>query len=93
MDLLRELKAKGQGCGTLAICDRATDEIRDVSAAVVELFPEGDPVDDDFRVMTDVVVGQILGTFTSMKLGLRPDNPSESGTINRVVQGVVIYDE
>ena len=92
MDLLRELKAKGQGCGTLVICDRATDEVRDVSTAVVEFFPDGGAIEDDFRVMTDVVVGQILGTFTSMKVGLKPDNPSESGTISRVVQGVVIYD-
>lgn len=92
MDMLRELKTKEQGCGTLVICDRATTEIRDVCTATVELFPDGNPVHDDFRVMTDVVVGQILGVFTSMKVGLKPDNPSTGGTINRVVQGVVIYD-
>jgi len=91
MDMLRELKGKKQGCGTLVICDRATDEIRDASTHLVELFPNGDPVHDDYRVMTDVVVGQTLGVFTSMKLGLKPDNPSTAGTINRVVQGVTIY--
>jgi len=42
--------------------------------------------------MTDVAVGQILGTFKSMDLGLKPDCPSASGVINRVVQGVTIYD-
>jgi len=92
MDMLRELKTKEQGCGTLVICDRATDEIRAVCTSAIELFPDGVPVHDDFRVMTDVVAGQILGVFTSMKVGLKPDNPSAGGTINRVVQGVVIYD-
>jgi tagatose-6-phosphate ketose/aldose isomerase len=92
LDMLRELKAKGQGCGTLVICDRASREIQDVATDVVELFPNSDPVDDDFRVMTDVVVGQILATMKSLHLGLKPDTPSESGTIHRVVQGVVIYD-
>ena len=91
LDMLRELKSKGQGCGTLVICDRANREISDVASDVIELYPESQPVHDDYRVMTDVVVGQILGTMKSIGLGLKPDAPSESGTINRVVQGVVIY--
>lgn len=35
--------------------------------------------------------GQLLGFFQSLKQGLQPDNPSVSGNINRVVQGVTIY--
>ena len=91
LDMLKELKAKKQGCGTLVICDRATPEIKELSTQLVELFPDGKPVDDDFRVMTDVMVGQILGTFACLRHGLKPDNPSVAGTINRVVQGVTIY--
>ena len=91
IDLLKELKAKKQGCGTAIICDRATDEIRQLGNVIVELFPDGNAVDDDFRVMTDTMVGHILGTFASLRCGLKPDNPSVSGTINRVVQGVHIY--
>jgi tagatose-6-phosphate ketose/aldose isomerase len=94
LDMLRELSAKKQGCGEgpLVICDRATPEIGDLAGAVVELFPDGGTVDDDLRIMTDTMVGQILGTFTSLRCGLKPDNPSVSGTISRVVQGVTIYD-
>lgn len=91
LDLLRELQQKKQGCGTLIVCDRATPEIRAITPDIVELFPDGDPVDDTFRVMTDIMVGQILGLFTSIRVGLKPDNPSTSGTINRVVQGITIY--
>lgn len=39
------------------------------------------------------VVGQLIGFFQSLYLGLKPDNPSVSGAINRVVQGVTIYPE
>jgi tagatose-6-phosphate ketose/aldose isomerase len=91
LDLLRELQEKDQGMGTLVICDKATEEIRALSSLCVELYPNGDTVEDDYRIMTDVVVGQILGTFKSLAVGLKPDNPSTTGTISRVVQGVTIY--
>lgn len=91
IDMLKELRAKRQGCGTLIICDRADSALRRLGDTVVELFPAGKPVHDDFRVMTDVVVGQILAVFKSMALGLKPDNPSPGGTINRVVKGVRIH--
>ncbi|RAJ90695.1 tagatose-6-phosphate ketose/aldose isomerase [Larkinella arboricola] len=39
------------------------------------------------------VVGQLIGFYQSLYLGLMPDNPSVSGAINRVVQGVTIYPE
>lgn len=93
MDMLKELKAKGQGCCTLAICDRADDAIRSAASHVIELFPNGKEMEDGYRVLTDVVVGQVLALFKSLAVGLRPDNPSTTGTINRVVQGVVIYDD
>ena len=78
--------------GTLVVCDRADAELREITEDLVELFPEGQKIDDQFRIMTDVAVGQILGTFKSMSLGLKPDCPSAAGVINRVVQGVTIYE-
>jgi len=92
MDLLKQLRARGQGCCLLAICDRADDAIRDVASHVIELFPTSKPIEDGFRVLTDVVVGQVLALFKSLAVGLKPDSPSATGTINRVVKGVVIYD-
>jgi D-galactosamine 6-phosphate deaminase/isomerase len=38
-----------------------------------------------------VLVGQFLGFFASLKVGLRPDEPSPRGAINRVVEHVTIY--
>jgi tagatose-6-phosphate ketose/aldose isomerase len=91
LDMLRELVQKKQGAGILSICGRSTPELDAVSDLVIQLFPGKDGIDDDLRAVIDVVVGQLLALFKSLQLGLRPDNPSASGTISRVVKGVSIY--
>jgi tagatose-6-phosphate ketose/aldose isomerase len=48
-------------------------------------------IDESFLAVCDVLPAQILGYFKSLALGLDPDNPSSSGVISRVVQGVKIY--
>jgi len=39
-----------------------------------------------------LVFGQLLACKKSISLGINPDNPSPDGYINRVVQGVTLYD-
>lgn len=48
-------------------------------------------IDEAFLTVVSVLPAQILGFYKSINLGLKPDNPSESGMISRVVQGVKIY--
>jgi len=45
----------------------------------------------EFEFILPSLFGQLLGFYRSLHLGLQPDNPSVSGNINRVVQGVTIY--
>jgi len=45
----------------------------------------------DFLPVCSILPGQLLGLYKSLELGLRPDTPSESGAISRVVSGVTIY--
>ncbi|WP_417359168.1 SIS domain-containing protein [Galbibacter sp.] len=45
----------------------------------------------NLNTVPTTMVGQLLGLYKSLALGLDPDNPSVSGAINRVVQGVTIY--
>ena len=49
------------------------------------------PVPDDCRPPVDVIFGQLLGLFLSLRWGLTPDLPSPNGAIHRVVQNVRIY--
>ncbi len=57
------------------------------------IYGDGEEVlEDPLHCLCSVMPAQILGFFKSMNLGLKPDAPSISGTITRVVEGVTIYD-
>lgn len=91
-DLLRDLRAKGLGAATVAVAVQAggLDGLADL---LVEPAPGAAAVlPDDLRPPVDVVVAQLLGLFLSLAAGLTPDDPA-GGVINRVVQGVQIYDD
>ncbi len=89
LDLLRELRAKKQGLLVLGICAQAEEAMRGLCDELIEL---AGPVEDDYRVITDIVACQVLALFKSLRNRLRPDNPSAEGIIHRVVQGVTIYE-
>jgi tagatose-6-phosphate ketose/aldose isomerase len=46
---------------------------------------------DDYRAPLDVIFGQLLGLFFSLRWKLRPDCPSPNGAISRVVQNFSIH--
>jgi tagatose-6-phosphate ketose/aldose isomerase len=48
-------------------------------------------IGDDYRPAIDVIFGQLLGLFSSLRWNLQPDCPSPNGAISRVVQGVNIH--
>jgi tagatose-6-phosphate ketose/aldose isomerase len=48
--------------------------------------------DDAELLFPYVVAPQIFAFFESLRLGLTPDKPNTSGTVNRVVQGVRIHE-
>jgi tagatose-6-phosphate ketose/aldose isomerase len=51
----------------------------------------GDRFPDQYRPTLDVMFGQLLGLFTSLKHGLKPDHPSPNGAITRVVAPIRLY--
>jgi tagatose-6-phosphate ketose/aldose isomerase len=86
LDLLAELQAKGLGRTTVVFADRAEG----AHGEVLE-YGERPAVSDEYRAPLAMLPGQLLGLFVSLRLGLKPDNPSPAGVINRVVQGVRIH--
>ena len=48
-------------------------------------------VADDYSPAVDVIFGQLVGLFFSLRWNLRPDCPSPNGAISRVVQNVSIH--
>jgi tagatose-6-phosphate ketose/aldose isomerase len=51
----------------------------------------GTTLPEEYLAIISVLPAQMLGFFKSLNLGLKPDTPSASGTITRVVEGVEIY--
>lgn len=49
-------------------------------------------LEEQYLSIVSVLPAQLLGFFKSRNLGLDPDNPSRSGAISRVVEGVKIYE-
>lgn len=46
---------------------------------------------DSYRIFPYIVYAQLFALLTSLKVKNRPDTPSPTGTVNRVVQGVIIH--
>jgi glucosamine--fructose-6-phosphate aminotransferase (isomerizing) len=76
-EVLAEMKELGGV--TIAVCNRATDEIRRSSDLVFELGSDGPEL---ATLAPSVVPAQLVGFFTSVKKNLNPDEPKN---LSRVV--------
>jgi tagatose-6-phosphate ketose/aldose isomerase len=94
-DLLRELHDKKLGATIAATGFGLTPDISGAAHVVLDLDrgtrkgPHAPP--DALRPPLDVIFGQLLGLFCSLEAGLKPDTPSPSGAISRVVSHVKIH--
>lgn len=89
-DLLREIGKKGIVPMRVAVGIEATEAIREnceffLTPGLQVSIP------DAYRPPLDVIFGQLLGLFFSIRCNLKPDVPSPSGAITRVVQNVSIH--
>jgi tagatose-6-phosphate ketose/aldose isomerase len=89
VDLLREVGSKDLASARVAIATEP-DGLRG-SAEHVLSPGSADSVPDLYRPVLDVIFGQLLGLFASIRCGLKPDAPSPTGAISRVVQNVDIH--
>lgn len=48
--------------------------------------------EDIYLALPYIVIAQLISLITSLRVGNTPDNPSKSGTVNRVVKGVEIHE-
>ena len=87
LDLLREIEDKRLTSKLLAVSPAETQHIGGNSLCL----GLDETVLDFYRPPVDVLVGQLLGFFSSLKEGLKPDTPSPQGAINRVVSHVTIH--
>jgi len=89
-DLIHAVNIGERGLYRIAVLEHDQPDI-DVNLKIVLNTNKDSAIDPDFLPVCHVLIGQLLGFFRSLALGLKPDAPSASGTITRVVQGVHIY--
>jgi tagatose-6-phosphate ketose/aldose isomerase len=87
-DLCLSIDTDARNIPTIS-CNQHVEGLKN-SVLGITFSKAADPV-NELAFINATLVGQLLGFFHSIYLGLQPDNPSVSGSINRVVQGVTIY--
>jgi tagatose-6-phosphate ketose/aldose isomerase len=92
LDLLKEIcdKRLTQKCLVVLPSGESEKEAAKLVKDAI-LLDFGREIADVYRPPVDVIVGQLLGLFSSLHAGLKPDAPSPRGAISRVVSHVKIY--
>lgn len=88
LDLLNEVNGDEIAANTVAI-QSAKDETFKGNAFTLE---NAEDLPDIFLVFPYVLFAQAVSLIASVQVGNTPDTPSPSGTVNRVVQGVILHD-
>jgi tagatose-6-phosphate ketose/aldose isomerase len=90
LDLLSEIRDKKLAGITVAVAPQHLPGLESLADYVISLDAPA-TFKDEYRPPIDVMFGQLLGLFSSLHAGLRPDHPSPNGAINRVVAHLQIY--
>lgn len=89
MDLIREIYGDNGNHKLAVINYNKNDELNSLCDKYIEI--DGQDVPEIYTVFDYMLFGQMFGLFSSLKLGISPDNPRPDGTVNRVVKGVIIH--
>jgi tagatose-6-phosphate ketose/aldose isomerase len=89
VDMLNELKADDIAQTVLAL---QVDSDGKFEGDSFELEATAKGLPDAFLALPYILFGQLISIYASIELGHNPDNPSPAGTVNRVVEGVIIHE-
>lgn len=84
LDIIEELRSDGRSAAVMVV-SAGIDDGADLSVSGMA------GADDVDLLFPFVIPAQLFGLHVSHALGLTPDRPNASGTVNRVVQGVRIH--
>ena len=87
LDLVREVAGDGI-VRRLVLLTGREEQLEGVEQVVLSTQ---EPLGDSYRIFPYIVYAQLFALLTSLKVKNRPDTPSPTGTVNRVVQGVIIH--
>jgi len=92
IDLFKQVNVEHKPAAQIVLSrKRLTDDLmKNIDLQINDTTPSS-LAENEYKYIPFVHIGQILGYKFSVKNGFNPDNPSVSGTIHRVVDGVKIY--
>lgn len=85
-DLVKEIAKDPRNIMTLSLGHYRNDGEGNNVHITLEAHSE-----NPYLMVSATILGQLLGYYNSIFLGLNPDSPSSLGTISRVVSGVNLY--
>lgn len=86
------VKAMSQGQKALFELGVMESDVGDLNLDMaIVLTDNGKKIDEELLTLCNVIPGQMIGFYKALFFNLSPDNPSVSGAISRVVEGVNIY--
>lgn len=88
-DLVISMEKGNKPLFQLGIAEGVSDDIN-IDEKII-LSNESKLISEEYLCVSNILLGQLLGYYKSLAIGLNPDSPSQSGAISRVVQGVTIY--
>ncbi|WP_326717428.1 SIS domain-containing protein [Vagococcus jeotgali] len=86
VDILEEIKGNDIAQSVVGIAQNKTSYTGDSL-----LLDEDYILSDAYLALPYVMIAQVVSLLTAVKVGNKPDTPSPTGTVNRVVQGVTIH--
>lgn len=89
MDLIKEIHGDVGNHKLAVISYKKNNELNSLCDKYLEI--DGQEVPEVYTVFNYMLFGQMFGLFSSLHLGISPDNPRPDGTVNRVVKGVIIH--
>lgn len=89
MDLIKEIHGDVGNHKLAVISYKKNDELNSLCDRYIEI--NGEDVPEIYTLFNYMLFGQMFGLFSSLHLGISPDNPRPDGTVNRVVKGVIIH--
>ncbi|MGG5463329.1 SIS domain-containing protein [Clostridium sp. B9] len=89
-DLIKEVYSD-EGTQKVAVLSYENrEDLKEISHKYITA--DGSKLNDTFAAFNYILFGQMISFFNSLRLEISPDNPRPDGTVNRVVQGVIIHE-
>lgn len=92
LDLLKEMYNENKKKTLVTLDMINSEEAKSNSHYYFTFDSNRENINEVFNMFGYIYFAQLFGFYKSLSYGINPDNPCPTGEVNRVVQGVIIYD-